>query len=242
MLNYIWITLIGFLFVTIWMFIFKQSYKNTYIKNKISLLMSSIFGVSPSYAYSLFATIVYCALPVAFSLILAIVGRVRWRDLFNFDLRITSFIIIILLCFIAAISIISICIIFIQMINPKINIAKEMSSIRWIEGIFQFPKKVAWVLPMLSACFEEIFFRGVFLASLINSGLNDLLALSIVTIFFIINQCVLADTREQKLILGMSSFSISLTCGLAFFVSGSILPSIVVHAAFAGFYINGNEF
>lgn len=71
--------------------------------------------------------------------------------------------------------------------------------------------------------------------------MHVVLAVILVTIAFIINQCILADTRTQKLILGVSSLAISVVGSVAYLACGNIIPSMIMHASFAGFYTNGNK-
>lgn len=137
-------------------------------------------------------------------------------------------------------SLVSMFVIIAMKIVPKIDIVGEMASVAWIKGVFQVPRKIAWLLPFLSASFEEVFFRGVLLKSLIASGMNIILAISVVTLAFVLNQVLLTDTITQGVVLGFSSIFISLVGSILFVASGSIIPSMIVHASFAGFYVNKN--
>ncbi len=239
--NLIIITITGFCCLFAWLFIFKLSYKNTYIKNKISLAMSSVFGISPSYSYSIFATFLYCALPTISSIIVAKVAKIRIIDLFTIRGG-SILIIIIILGIVAAMSLISLFVVVALKIAPNMDIVGEMAKVKWIEGIFQTPKKISWLLPLLSASFEEVFFRGVFLQGLILNDMNFTLAVSLITFAFVLNQVLLTDTKTQGLVLGFSSVSISVIGSIIFLASGSIIPSIIMHASFAGFYTNGTNF
>lgn len=239
--NAITVVLVGYGALAVWIFLFKLSYLNSYIKNRITLTMSSVFGLPASYSYSAFATFLYCILPILSSLLVAKVAGIRILSLFPMQLGGTLFVQI-LLGIVAAMSLVSVFVMLSLKAAPKMDIVGEMGRVKWIEGIFQMPQKIAWMLPMLSATFEEIFFRGVLLQGLITNGMNMLLAVGFVTLAFVLNQILLTDTKTQALVLGFSSLSISVVGSLMFLASGSIVPSILMHASFASFYTRGNDF
>lgn len=224
----------------VWLYIFKLSYKNTYTKNKITLLMSTVFGLPASYSYSIFATFLYCLLPTVSSIVVAAVADLNIFGLFpaRFGLE---FLTLTFLSIVSAISLVSVCVLLTQKLWPQVDIPGEMAKVKWIEGIMQTPPKVAWFLPLLSASFEEVFFRGVLLSGLLGHGMNTVLAITVVTLAFILNQIVLADTWTQRLVLGYSSLAISLVGSIVFLATGSIIPSMVMHASFAGFYTSNSE-
>ncbi|EGD46958.1 Abortive infection protein [Ruminiclostridium papyrosolvens DSM 2782] len=239
--NALIVAVVGYCCMFVWLFIFKQSYKNTYIKNRISLFISSLFGIPASYSYSVFATFLYCALPVISSIVVAKTAKIHIFNLFPLEVSLELFATIIL-GVVAAMSLVAVFIIVSLKLAPSMDIAGEISKIKWIEGIFQIPKKIAWLLPILSASFEEVFFRGVFLQGLVSNGMNNVIAVIVVTAAFILNQVLLTDTKVQGLVLGFSSVSISIVGCIMFFASGSIIPSMIMHASFAGFYANGNDY
>lgn len=235
----LWVLLTGYSYLFIWLIIFTQSYKNTYTKNKITLIMSSIFGLPASYSYSIFATILYCLLPTLGTFVVATVAGVNIFSLFTWQGF--QVIPIILLSISAAMSLVAVFVVFINKLFPRIDIPGEMARIKWIEGIMQTPAKISWLLPLLSASLEEIFFRGALLTGLLTAGMGTPKAIALVTIAFVLNQVLLADTWPQRLVLGYSSIAISLVGSIAYLASGSIIPSILMHASFAGFYTSGSE-
>ncbi|NLY32722.1 MAG: CPBP family intramembrane metalloprotease [Firmicutes bacterium] len=234
----LWVLFTGYVYLFIWLLIFTRSYKNTYTKNKISLLMSSLFGLPASYSYSIFATILYCLLPTLGTFIVAAVSGINIPSIFAWGSQVIP---ITLLSISAAMSLVAVFVIFINKLFPFIDIPGEMARIKWIEGIMQTPARISWLLPLLSASFEEIFFRGALLTGLLKAGMSTPLAIALVTLAFILNQVLLADTWPQRLVLGYSSFAISLVGSIAFLACGSIIPSILMHASFAGFYTSGSE-
>ena len=215
------VLIVGLVCLTVWLTIYMLSYSNMYIKNKLTLFMSSVFGLPVSYSYSVLATVIYCLLPLISCFVLGKVAGFQVSQLFSFAYGWRT-LLVILLAVIGVMSVMAVFLMIILTISPKMNIQEEMSRIKWIEGIFMVPTKVAWLLPMCSACFEEIFFRGAFLKGLLVSGMGTVLAVSIVSIAFIVNQCILADTKIQKLVLGVSSLAISMIGSIAFLSCGSI--------------------
>lgn len=63
-------------------------------------------------------------------------------------------------------------------------------------------------------------------------------ALIIVTLLFLYGQVILTETKIQALVLTIASIVISVVGGLLFVYCKSIIPPIVMHASFAGFYSN----
>jgi len=232
--------LTGYCYLLVWLYLFTLSYKNTYTKNKITLMMSTVFGLPASYSYSIFAAFLYCLLPTIGSLVVAAVADINILNLFAVRFGLET-IAIILLSVSAAMSLVSVFVLFIHKLFPHMDIPGEMARIKWIEGIMQTPDNIAWFLPILSASFEEIFFRGVLLTGLVTAGMGVPLAIALVTLAFILNQILLADTWAQRLVLGYSSLAISLVGSIAYFASGSIIPAMIMHASFAGFYTSGSE-
>lgn len=237
----VWVLAGGYGCLFIWLFLFKLSYKSMHIKNKITLFMSSVFGLPASYSYSIFATLLYCLLPILSSLAVSRLGGVYIPGLFAAPLSL-ALITMTVLGVAACMSLLAVFVLITQKIRPNIQIAAEMANIKWIQGVFQAPAKIAWLLPLLSASFEEIFFRGVFFSALMLSGADPLHALGAVTFAFILNQTLLADTITQRVIMVFSSIAISVVGGVLFLASGSIIPSIIMHASFAGFYTSGSGF
>lgn len=203
--------------------------------------MSTVFGLSPTYSYSLFAAVLYCILPLISSIILSIVAEVPFLGLFSFQFSLQSFLITVL-SIAAAMSLVSVFIVISLKLSPRLDIAGEMARIKWIEGIFQTPPKIAWLLPLFSASFEEIFFRGVLLQGLVGNGMSIALSVGVVTFAFILNQVLLTDTWIQGIVLGYSSLAISVVGSIAYLASGSLIPSMIMHASFAGFYTNRTNF
>lgn len=155
------VLLVAILCLSIWLYLYQLSYSNMYIKNKITLMMSSAFGVPVSYAYSIFATVLYCFLPLMSCFIVAAVAKMHMIRLFYIPMK-EKTVLVAVLAVIGVMSIMAVFLMIILSIAPKIKLQEEMSKIKWIEGIFMTPSKIAWMLPMFSACFEEFFFEGYF--------------------------------------------------------------------------------
>lgn len=111
-----------------------------------------------------------------------------------------------------------------------------MQSVNWIAGIGKIPGKWAMLIPCISACCEETFFRGALLKALITSGADFFTASVIVTVLFVVGQLVLVKRKVQGYVLGFSSAGISLVSCLLIGLTGHIAPSYIIHASFAGFY------
>jgi membrane protease YdiL (CAAX protease family) len=89
---------------------------------------------------------------------------------------------------------------------------------------------------MASAAVEELFFRGTVLSGLIGHGATGWAALALSGVLFTAGQVILTEGRLPATVLGLSSVVLSVIGGLLVIVEGSVLPAILVHASFAGYY------
>lgn len=240
MYKIVWILIAAIACLFVWLYMFRLFYTNAYLKNKIRLAVSSLFGIPAAYSFSVFETVLYCLFPLVGALIVGAVGRTDIGSLFIVE-RKSHIGIIMILAIVSAMSVTAISLMLTMTVRPSMDISTEMSKVKWIAGIYVFPRRIAWIIPMISACFEELFFRGVFLTSLVNAGLGIWIAIGIVTIAFVLNQCILADTWNQRIILGTSSIAISIVGCVAYLSCGNMIPSMIMHASFAGFYTNSNK-
>lgn len=232
------ILLFSVVYLIIWVNGFKALYSNTKLRNKIALYISSKFNLPVRYSYSVFATLYYCLLPLFGSYLLGRLSGASMHSAFTLEFSV-SWYVVLFLGIIAAMTLSSFGISIMYLISPGIDVPGEVGQIRWMRGIFNCPAQISWLLPMLSACVEELFFRGALLGALINTGVISFpVSLAIVTILFLYGQVILTDTKIQAFVLSIASIVISVIGGLLFVYCKSIIPSIIMHASFAGFYSN----
>ncbi len=123
-------------------------------------------------------------------------------------------------------------------LRAGVDVPGAVTSVRWIQEVLVLPRRWRWLVPMTSAAVEEYFFRGVLLTGLLATGAHPWLAIAISGALFTTGQVVLTENRLQALVLALSSAVLSVVGGLLVVVTGSVLPAIVVHASFAGYYTN----
>jgi hypothetical protein len=115
----------------------------------------------------------------------------------------------------------------------KISVADEVCRIPWLESTLQSSKIWVAVGISASASIEEMFFRGCLVIGGVNSGLHPAVALALSIITFGIQQVLQVNTRPQAIIIGGTSVVVGGISGLAALSTGSVLPGLVAHAAFA---------
>ena len=230
------------LYMTLWLSVFVFTYKNPKTKNRISMFISTHTGLPASYAYSLFATIYYCIMPLIGGVLILKIAGLNFFDIFHksSDTVIRTF-----LCFVAGelvvMSIVAVPMVIYAVLNPEVRIDEAIKDINWISGISRLPGKIPMLIPCMSACCEEFFFRVVLFVTLMALGMPVIYAMLIVTFLFTVNQIVLTKRGLQAFVLGVSSISISVVSCLLIVITGNVIASLVIHASFAGFYANGGK-
>ncbi|HEY8474213.1 MAG TPA: CPBP family glutamic-type intramembrane protease [Natronosporangium sp.] len=122
--------------------------------------------------------------------------------------------------------------------RPTVDVPGAVAGVHWIREVLALPPAWRWLAPMSSAAVEEFYFRGVFLTGLLLPGAPVWVAIGVSGAVFTAGQVLLTERALPALVLGLSSVVLSVLCGLLVVVTGTVLPAIVVHASFAGFYTN----
>jgi membrane protease YdiL (CAAX protease family) len=118
------------------------------------------------------------------------------------------------------------------------QLAEEISEIPWIKGIEQLPAVVVPVLAAMGGALEELFFRGVLLAAMIDRyHFNAPIAIAITTALFCVQQVLQVRTPTQALLMSWSCVSISVIGGLLVVLTGNVAVSMLCHASFALFWV-----
>ena len=125
-------------------------------------------------------------------------------------------------------------------VKPTIDIGSSVSSVGWISQILVLPVQWRWIVPMSSAALEEFFFRGVLCGGLLLAGAEPWAAILWSGLVFTVCQALLTESPLQALVLTISSIVISVVGGLLLVITGSVIPAIIMHASFAGFYTNNS--
>jgi hypothetical protein len=123
-------------------------------------------------------------------------------------------------------------------VRPRVDVPGAVAGVGWIREVLALPRRWRWLVPMAGAGVEELFFRGVFLVGLLAHGAPVWAAVGLSGAVFVAGQVALTERALAALVLGVSSVVLSVLCGLLVVVAGSVLPALVVHASFAGYYTN----
>ena len=122
---------------------------------------------------------------------------------------------------------------------PSLNLFSELARIPWISYTLIMPPSMRVLSPLGAAIVEEVFFRGsVFLVLLTRfpeTGAS--FAILVCTLLFVVEQVLQTDTLGQALILLVGSASISIVGCIAMLYTGSFLPALICHPAYAFFYL-----
>jgi|SRR5215471_1730850 len=122
--------------------------------------------------------------------------------------------------------------------KPTMNVFGELTSIPWVRYTLMMPSIMRVIAPMGAAIFEELFFRGAIFLILISKfpQTGAYLPILICTVLFVVQQVLQTDTLKQGLIFLIGSTSISIVGCIATLYTGSFLPTLLCHTAYAFFY------
>ena len=119
------------------------------------------------------------------------------------------------------------------------NVFLEVTRIPWVSYTLMMPRIMRVSSPLGAAIFEEVFFRGAVFLVLINNfpQTGAYLPILVCTVLFVLQQVLQTDTFGQALILLIGSTSISTVGCITMLYTGSFLPTLLCHAAYAFFYL-----
>jgi hypothetical protein len=123
--------------------------------------------------------------------------------------------------------------------NPMINVFRELTTIPWVRYTLMMPGVMRVIAPLGAAIAEEVFFRGAVFLVLINNfpQTGTYLSILLCTVLFVVQQVLQVDTLGQGLILLIGSTSISAVGCIVTLYTGSFLPTLLCHTAYAFFYL-----
>jgi hypothetical protein len=221
----------------LWLAVYRLPLRTPRARQRFRLAVSSRTGLPSRYVFPVVGTLIYLAAGLLAATGLILVTPVGWRDPLRWHLSVPA-VALTLLAGLGAAALTTFAMTTIYAIRPGVDIPGAVANVRWIQEILVLPRQVRWLVPMVSAAVEEFFFRGVALTGLSAAGAPPWWAIAISGAVFTTGQVVLTETRLQALVLGLSSIVLSVVGGLLVVVTGSVIPAILVHASFAGYYTN----
>ena len=123
--------------------------------------------------------------------------------------------------------------------KPTMNVYLELTSILWVRYTLIMPGIMRVIAPLSAAIVEEVFFRGAVFLVLINRfpQTGAYLPILVCTVLFVVQQVLQTDTFGQGLIFFIGSTSISIVGCIVTLYTGSFLPTLLCHTAYAFFYL-----
>jgi hypothetical protein len=123
--------------------------------------------------------------------------------------------------------------------RPSLNLFSELTRIPWVSYTLLMPASTRVLSPLGAAVVEEVFFRGSVLLVLLTRfpEAGAPFAIVVCTLLFVVQQVLQTNTLGQGLILLVGSASISVVGCVAMLYTGSFLPALACHPAYAFFYL-----
>lgn len=123
--------------------------------------------------------------------------------------------------------------------KPTIDVFSELTNVPWVRYTLMMRGAMRMISPLCAAIIEEVFFRGaIFLILIIDfPETGAYLPIFVCTALFVLQQVLQTDTFGQGLIFLVGSTSISVVGCIATLYTGSFLPTLLCHAAYAVFYL-----
>lgn len=222
---------------TVWLAVYRLPLARPRPRQRFRLAVASVTGLPARLVFPVVGTIIYLA-----GGMLAVVALVWWGDVPLFDtLRMAAegrTVAATALVAIGTAAATAFAMAVLYQVRPGADVPGALAAGGWIREIMVLSPRWRWVVPMASAGVEELFFRGVVLVGLLAHGAPVWAAIAISGLVFTVGQVVLVDNGLAMVVLGVSSVVLSVMCGLLVVVAGSVLPALLVHASFAGFYTN----
>ncbi|MFE2726809.1 type II CAAX prenyl endopeptidase Rce1 family protein [Kitasatospora sp. NPDC059327] len=217
-----------------WLALYRLPFADPARRRRTALWLADRTGLRPDPAFAVFATSLYLGLAAAVLAVLLpltdlsldqVVGRPSTALLFGLPLAVLG-----------TSSLNILCVSLLYRAAPRVDVPGEIARIRWIASILTLPRRYRWIVPATAALFEELVFRGAVLLGLgsLHSGFAFAAVFS--TLLFAAGQVVLVSTPVQAYVMATSSIALGTVGSLLIAATGSILPALVLHMSFAGFY------
>jgi hypothetical protein len=223
--------------VGLWLAVYRLPLRTPRARQRFRLAVASRTGLPARYVFPIVGTAIYLVAGLLTAMALILATSAGWRDPLPWhpDGRGIA---LTVLAGLGAGALTTFAMTVIYAVKPAVDIPGAIADVRWIQEILVLPRRWRWVVPMASAAVEEYVFRGVALTGLLAAGVPAWWAIGISGAVFTTGQVVLTENRLQATVLGLSSVVLSVVGGLLVVVTGSVVPAILVHASFAGYYTN----
>jgi hypothetical protein len=220
--------------IAAWLAVYRLPFGDAARRRRVALWLADRTGGHPDAAFAVFATVLYLGLGVAVLISLLTLAGLTPADLVGSPRASAVLYLLLALCGTSSLNILSVSVLY--RLRPSVDVPGEIAAIRWISSILSLPRQFRWIIPALAAVVEELVFRGAVFLGLGSTGAGFAVACAISTTLFVVGQVVLVSTPVQGYVMGASSLTLGVIGCLLTSATGGILPAVVLHASFAGFY------
>ncbi len=219
----------------LWLALYRLPFRKARTRQRVRLAVASRTGLPGRYVFPILGTVIYLALGLAAAAAVMAFAGLDLLDLLAW--RITAEGVgLLVLSAVGASALTAFAMSVLYAVRPAVDVPGAVTGVRWVQEILALPRGWRYAVPAISAAVEEFFFRGVFLGGLLAAGAPVWAAVAISGAVFAAGQVLLTESALQATVLALSSVVLAVVCGLLTAVEGSVLPAIVVHASFAGYY------
>ena len=222
--------------VAAWLAVYRLPFGDAARRRRVALWLADRTGRHPDAAFAVFATVLYLGLGVIVLVVLAMSADLAAGDLIGSVHAVTFPAFLLALFGTSSLNILSVSLLY--RAKPTVDVPGEISRIRWIASILALPRANRWIIPATAALVEELVFRGVIFVGLGSLGSGFVVACTVSTLMFVAGQVVLVSTPVQAYVMGSSSVALGVVGCLLTAATGSIVPAVLLHTSFAGFYTN----
>ena len=231
-----WALLLAVVLVSCWLALYRLPFGDESKRYRFSQRLSDLTSLRAASAFAIFATVLYLGLGVAVLLAMSFSSNISVQDFVGRGSSVA--IIATLLAILGCSSLNTLCMSVLYKLRPTIDVPGEISQIQWISSILSLPRNFRWLIPAIAALVEELVFRGAIFIGLMHTGASFIVACSASTSLFVIGQIALVSTKTQAIVMGISSVNLGIVGCLLVAGAGSIVPAVILHMSFAGFYTN----
>ncbi len=219
-----------------WLAVYRLPFGDPARRRRVALWLADRSNLRPDVAFTIFATCLYLILGIMVLLILMPFAH------FSFGRFLASPSVTVALALVLAIigtsSLNVLLVSFLYRAKPTVDVPGEISRIQWISSLLVLHRHFRWIVPAAAAVVEEVVFRGVIFLGLLSLGRNFWLASIASTLLFALGQLALVSTPIQGFVIGTASVTLGTIGTLLIAATGSIVPAVILHMSFAGFYTN----
>lgn len=220
-----------------WLALYRLPLARPRVRQRVRLAVASVTGLPPRYVFPVLGTLIYLATGLGAIAVVTLVGPAPLGQALSWQVSLPAVALTVLVV-VGAAAATGFAMSLLYALRPGVDVPGAVAGTGWIREILVLPPAWRWLVPMSSAAVEEVFFRGVVLVGLLTHGASVPVAIVVSGALFVAGQVVLTERGLAAVVLGSSSIVLSALCGLLVVVTGSVVPAVIVHASFAGYYTN----